>query len=586
VNGARPVVPLETPAFVLGRPFAAGPIANQLAEEPTSAAAREFELRDPSGWASGALAFDLELAAGEARELAIAVPFGSSSDARLSVDELRALQPARELALARDTWRRRLGAVEFELPAAAVDARDVVEALRAATAHVVIQRDGPALQPGSRRYTRSWIRDGALMGSALLRMGIADPMRDFLRWYAAYQRDDGFVPCCVDETGPDWLVEHDSHGQWLFALAEHFRFTRDEALARELWPGALRAIAYLEQLRRARLTPEYERDELRARRGLLPESASHEGYLAHPVHSYWDDFWALRGLADARWLALELGDVEAAPRIERVRAALSESLHASIDAVRSARSLATLPASVEWADFDPVATAAALIWNDAGATLPAAALAATCDLYLEGLRSRARGESQQANYTPYEMRMVPALVRLGRRADAHELLAFLLGDRRPRAWQQWPEIAWRDARSPGHLGDLPHTWIAAEYALATLSIFAYERSEDETLVLAAGVPETWLASGEWIGVARFPTYWGELTYRMRRVGDERIEFEIASALAPPGGIELRPPLARGLQRVSGDRDARLNARTDAACLARGPARIALHSEHGETTGTR
>ena len=37
--------------------------------------------------------------------------------------------------------------------------------------------------------------------------------------------------------------------------------------------------------------------------GLLPESISHEGYSAHPVHSYWDDFFALRGLKDAAMLA-------------------------------------------------------------------------------------------------------------------------------------------------------------------------------------------------------------------------------------------------------------------------------------------
>jgi hypothetical protein len=31
--------------------------------------------------------------------------------------------------------------------------------------------------------------------------------------------------------------------------------------------------------------------------GLLPESISHEGYSAKPMHSYWDDLWALKGYA-------------------------------------------------------------------------------------------------------------------------------------------------------------------------------------------------------------------------------------------------------------------------------------------------
>ena len=46
----------------------------------------------------------------------------------------------------------------------------VARALRAAVAHILVVRDGPALQPGPRRYTRSWIRDAATMSAALLRL--------------------------------------------------------------------------------------------------------------------------------------------------------------------------------------------------------------------------------------------------------------------------------------------------------------------------------------------------------------------------------------------------------------------------------
>jgi hypothetical protein len=57
------------------------------------------------------------------------------------------------------------------------------------------------------------------------------------------------------------------------------------------------------------------------------------------------------------------------------------------------------------------------------------------------------------------------LVHLGERAAANELADFLLGDRRPLAWNQWPDISWRDPRSPGHIGDVPPAWIGAEYVL-------------------------------------------------------------------------------------------------------------------------
>ena len=57
--------------------------------------------------------------------------------------------------------------------------------------HILINRDGPAFHPGPRRYSRSWIRDGAMMGAALLRMGCVAEMRDFIRWYARFQTEDG-----------------------------------------------------------------------------------------------------------------------------------------------------------------------------------------------------------------------------------------------------------------------------------------------------------------------------------------------------------------------------------------------------------
>ena len=56
------------------------------------------------------------------------------------------------------------------------------------------------------------------MAAALLRVRCPDEVRDFLRWYAPYQAPDGNVPCCVDRSGPDWLPEHDSHGQLVFTL--------------------------------------------------------------------------------------------------------------------------------------------------------------------------------------------------------------------------------------------------------------------------------------------------------------------------------------------------------------------------------
>lgn len=568
VNGTRAVVPLSEPSGFGAAAFehAAFPECLERGELPP-----QSSVRDASGWATGALRFDLELAPGAQREVWIASPLGREAN-RGDLGALRARSGARELTAVCERWQRDLARPEIRVPP---PAQPCIDALRSASAHILIVRAGAALQPGPRRYTRSWIRDAATMSAALLRVGHAREVADFLRWYAPHQKPDGNVPCCVDRNGPDWLAEHDSHGQWIYTAAEHHRFTGDRALAEELWPGMRAAASYLEKLRAQRLSPEFDSPERRACRGILPESVSHEGYLAHPVHAYWDDFWALRGLGDAAQLAAALGYDEDAAHLRSERDSLHECLYVSIGAVIADRGLATLPGSVEWADFDPSASANGLAISDAIECLPADLLARTYDQYLAGFRKRQSGELDWANYTPYEIRIIGALVRIGRRADAHELLAAFLADRRPLAWNQWPEIAWRDPRSPGHLGDLPHTWVGAEYVLAVLSLFAYERPADDALVLAAGIPDAWLAGGFEVAVDDLATASGPLSYRLRAPGDGRVILSIDSVLAPPGGIVLRPPLPGSLRRVEIDgRPAAFDAA--GVALARCPATVVFH----------
>lgn len=536
IDGERVVVTLTAPRGFGAVPFELDAVTSYLARGELP---QRQQADDSFGYASGALAFDLDLAPGDAQDVYLAIPFGTATAAM--ADGVRGIDGADIFdAVARD-WRERLGGVVFTGPPGTQDATATA---RAATAQVLVNRDGAALQPGPRRYTRSWIRDGAIMAAALLRIGRSTEAGAFVRWYAGFQRADGNVPCCVDHNGPDWLAEHDSHGEFIFAAMEYFRFTGDRDLLTELWPAVRKAVDYLEALRATRLGPEFDAPELRARHGLLPESVSHEGYLAQPVHAYWDDFWALQGYRDAAAMAAILGDADEAGRIGTIREEFEAAVRASLACTIADRDLAYVPGSVEWADFDPTATANAVGLLDAVADLPRDALERTFDQYLEGFRRRRAGEMEWNNYSAYEIRIVGALVRLGRRADAAELLDFFLGDRRPPAWRQWPEISWRDPRSPGHIGDVPHTWIGAEYVLALRSLFAYERRREEVLVLGGGIPAVWLAHGAEVAVSGLPTHYGALDLRCRRTGPGCLVVSVGGALrVPPGGLLVQPPLA-------------------------------------------
>ena len=303
VNGERAILAAPPPDRFGAAAFDDGAITSHMASGRLPSAT---QVVDAFGHASAALAYDVELGANERFEALVAVPFDRfGPEASASVESLRPRAGDRSAeARAQRSWRERFSSVELELGHAG---RRVADTVRTASCHILTNRNGPALQPGPRRYTRSWIRDGATMSAALLRTGRAEEVRDFVRWYLPHQADDGYVPCCVDELGVDWLVEHDSHGQLVFNVMEHYRLARDLSVLEESWTAVEKAARYLEAMCAFRSTPEYASGDKQPCFGLMPESASHEGYLAQPVHSYWDDFWALRGLDDASEIAALLG---------------------------------------------------------------------------------------------------------------------------------------------------------------------------------------------------------------------------------------------------------------------------------------
>jgi hypothetical protein len=541
VEGNRSVVILDRPSEFGASGFDAGEISTWLAEgkvPPADSAA------DPDGFASAAFAWDLDLPAGGRREVAVAVPLPGAGalkrpDSGADFDS--------RLANAARAWEEKTGRVTLDLPGpAAAFGRTV----RSNAGWILINRDGPAIQPGSRSYSRSWIRDGALTSAALLRLGHEEVARDYLKWFAPFQFDDGKVPCCVDRRGADPVPENDSHGELLYLAGEYYRFTGDRETIEAVWPHLARAAGYIDTLRRQRRTPEYAAPGKRIFFGLLPESISHEGYSAHPVHSFWDDFWAVKGLSDAAELARALGRDGDARRFAASRDELRADVHASIRRVIASRGIDFVPGSAELADLDATSTTIALSPGEEGKRLPPRELARTFERYWESFRARRAGTDGQEAYTPYEWRTVGAFVRLGWRERAKELADFLLADRRPAAWNQWAEVVWRDPRAAKFIGDMPHGWVGSDYIRSLLDFFAYDRPEDGALVLGAGVPADWLRASGGVSIRGLRTRWGRLDLALLTDG-EGLRVSISGGLrVPPGGFALRPPLAAAPRRVT------------------------------------
>ncbi len=509
-----PLLPTRPPEAVQALPFDGG-----LSLQALHAAPRLKTLVDRQALPSALLSWTFDLAPGAEQSVGWTSPLGPRAQA-MPVRDLDA-----RFAAAAARWRERLSRLQLR---AGPDAAPLAATLATSLSHMLVSRDGPALRPGTRSYARTWIRDGAMMVAALLRLGEHAVARDFVDDFAGRIFESGKVPCCVDARGADPVAENDSHGQYLYAVAEVWRHTRNDAWLARHWPHVQRVVAYLEQLRQSERGEKNRVPERAHLFGLLPPSISHEGYSDKPAYSYWDDFWALRGYKDAVSMARTLGHDEEAARWAGWRDEFEREFMASVAATAARFNIDYLAGAADRGDFD--ATSSTVAFDPAqAAALPPGLLEATFERYWTWAQDRAQGRQPWKDYTPYELRTVGALLRLGRPERAHAMLDFFFGHQRPAGWRQWAEVVLPDARAPRFLGDMPHAWVSSDYVRSALDLFAWEREADDTLVVGAGWKPAWRDAG--ITLTGLSTRFG------------RVDLQLAPR---PGGWRFEGPrLARG-----------------------------------------
>ncbi len=556
VDGSHRITFHDEPARIDLRTFVAGPAA-PLAAGPGQGQA----VRDERGLASAVASMSFDLAPGASRSWWTTMPLveraPSAPPSRVETESSASIDAMAKSTL--DSWRHLLGRTRIELPG---EASELVRTWHATTAAVLINRDGAAIQPGSRTYERSWIRDGFLTSAAMLEAGFPEVAKEFIDWYGARQYESGKIPCVVDRRGPDPVNEHDSTGQYIAAVMNYVRFTGDADALRVHFPRIRKGVEYMDSLRAARLTDEFSPGSGRTRqergkpavpaeafRGLMPESISHEGYSAKPMHSYWDDFFSLRGYKDAVAAAELVGQTELSATWTRARDAFASDLSASIAAAMRAHGIDYVPGCVELGDFDSTSTTVAIWPVQCTDLLPPGSLERTFDRFRSGFEARRHDPASGGEaFTPYELRHVGSLVRLGRREFALEALDWYMKQQRPSGWRQWQEVVWRDERAPRFVGDSPHTWCGSDFMNSFRSMLLHERDRDKALVLLAGVPQAWL-EGRGLGFD-LPTHGGIVTVAASGSG-KLVRVEIAStAPIPAGGIVVSVAAPEGLAKAS------------------------------------
>lgn len=467
------------------------------------------------------------LTPGETRTLWVVVRRGSQNAIEMSSSEAE-----RRFRSAVESWRSALKGPTFELNA---EGQFWLDVARANLGYVLVNRDGPAIQPGSRNYPRTWIRDGSLTASAMLRMGVSQPAKELLEWFAPYVRPDGWVPCVLDKRGPDPLAEHDSHGQFIYLVAETYRFTKDRALLKKMYPVVQRVAGQIETLRNTRKVP----GTPKAHWGLLPESASHEGYMDIHRHSYWDDYFGILGLRDAASIADWMGDRAAADRYQAQARDFETAVVESIRTVMQEKGINFIPGAAELGDQDPTSTSIGIFPGGGLSYLPEKWVRESFDQYMSFFKNRAANIKPWDAYTPYEVRVMSTMWLLGERENGYEMLKWFRGDLLPEGWKHWAEIAFSDDKPGRWLGDMPHTWVGSEYISAFRTMFVAERTRDQALIVGAGIPEPWFA-GHGSFARGLPTAYGPLNVSVRGK-DGRFSYQISGEIEKGTTLEVPAP---------------------------------------------
>jgi len=550
VNNQISLISLTSPNNFGARGFKRGDIIEDLKKSRLPQAKK---LSDGGNYISGALVYDITLKPNGHAEIIIAAPLHKLLTDISQFVRTKSVNKvfSSELKKMKKFWHSKLDKVKISIPN-----KDAENTLKSQIAYILINADGDAIQPGSRNYKRCWIRDGSLTSAALLRMGCVDEVRNYLEWYASRVQSDGLVPPILNNngslnTGYGSDLEYDSQGQFIYAIMEFYRFTHDRKFLERHFPKIKNAMKYMAELSKKTLAKDYLKEDPARKRfsGIFPKSYSHEGYNP-PMHSYWDDFWGLKGWKDGITAAKILGYNDIARWGRKKYLDFRKNVQKSIKLTMEEKNIDFIPGCAEKGDSDPTSIAIALFPCDEKSIVSDKIMKNTFEKYYHELVERDI-PGWQGGFTPYEIRSIMAFVKFDQPERGLKLLESMLNFRRPKKWNHLAEVAFGDARLPNYIGDMPHTWVGSGYVNSLRGMLAYENNDK--LILMAGVPEKWVRSKNGIFIKKLPTHFGLLNLSAK-ADDNFFTVKIDMTSYPPKGIDLYWPIQGWPIKVTVDGD--------------------------------
>jgi hypothetical protein len=377
------------------------------------------------------------------------------------------------------------------------------------------------VKPGPDLYDIFWTRDGSYISSAFEIAGLPDEGEKSLRlfWHSSLS---GTLAAWGQQATGDWaapVTEWDGQGQALWALVNHYLFTRDIAWLNKVYESIRKGVFWIKN---AIQETEYvnQNGERPIYYGLLPIG---EGEAIAYGYNYYHCFWAVLGLKQAMVAARALNQTDDLDWIKKLYDEFSSNLLASIRlAYQRVGNGKFIPAT----PFD----ANAPIWGSLAALYPARFLDPH-DAMVTGTLEVLDSQVQEDTYT-YEHNHLWTYITV------EAAMCHLLRDELPMFYRLYngyvshasPTNSWVEGISlPDRKGsgDMPHGWGAAEYLFMHRNALLFEN--EDRIEFCWGVHPDWLRDGAQLTAKRAPTKFGQVDLELRRSGSKLLfDYNLSS----------------------------------------------------------
>jgi hypothetical protein len=425
----------------------------------------------------------------------------------------------------------------------------------ASVAYILMNSVGNQLRVGNVSYPVSYLRDGVYMLDAVEKAGLQERAQEYLNYFLEHPWSGA-----ESQQGP----EADAPGELCWIIGEHYRFTKDLMWLRSVYPTMKREADLITFMREPHdgETREVSGVKLVAKGsrvyasmdtslGSIPQhfevelSEAREGVIVGRLdwHLYagTSSVFGIAGLR-AAWEAAEaLGEHADAETFKTEYFSFREAMNAwmkthpdeftfnagvwptdAFDAelphigdLRQENSYAQAAANDyhELEDFSP----GRYFYTLFGAAHSLLRLGYTGVMYSNLLTPFLRSEFSRSTLDAYGY--------LEYSSSEHEYEA-----------RHWREL-WADVRGWTDIGNvMPHGWTGADIALLIRDLLYYESGQN--LVLAGGKFLDQIEVGQTIGVKDGATYFGLLSYQLRRESPTEYHLVLGGEAAPPGGYVL------------------------------------------------